>query len=69
MRSMLADRPGSRRQQNDLQVINGVVSGTLEDYGLKSPWATNGIGFAITGEYRKYATSRRVWRLVELHDL
>lgn len=45
---------GSRRQQNDLQVINGVVSGTLEDYGLKSPWATNGIGFAITGEYRKY---------------
>ncbi|KTT70498.1 hypothetical protein NS319_07770 [Sphingomonas sanguinis] len=46
--------PGSRRQQNDLQVINGVVSGTLEDYGLKSPWATSGIGFAITGEYRKY---------------
>ena len=45
---------GTRRQQNDLQVINGVVSGTLEDYGLKSPWATNGIGFAITGEYRKY---------------
>lgn len=45
---------GSRRQQNDLQVINAVVSGTLEDYGLKSPFATNGIGFAITGEYRKY---------------
>lgn len=46
--------PGSRRQQNDLQVINGVVSGTLEDYGIKSPFATNGVGFAITGEYRKY---------------
>lgn len=46
--------PGSRHQQNDLQVINGVVSGTLENYGLKSPWATSGIGFAITGEYRKY---------------
>ncbi|WP_294234430.1 TonB-dependent receptor [uncultured Sphingomonas sp.] len=45
---------GSRRQQNDLQVINGIVSGTLEDYGLKSPWAESGIGFAITGEYRKY---------------
>ncbi|WP_428969772.1 TonB-dependent receptor domain-containing protein [Sphingomonas sp. Xoc002] len=45
---------GSRRQQNDLQVINGIVSGTLEDYGLKSPFAENGIGFAITGEYRKY---------------
>ncbi|WP_448664927.1 TonB-dependent receptor domain-containing protein [Sphingomonas sp. CJ20] len=45
---------GSRRQQNDLQVINGLVSGTLEDYGLKSPLAESGIGFAITGEYRKY---------------
>lgn len=45
---------GGRRQQNDLQVINGVVSGTLEDYGIKSPWASNGIGFAVTGEYRKY---------------
>lgn len=45
---------GSRRQQNDLQVLNGAVSGTLEDYGLKSPLAANGIGFAVTGEYRKY---------------
>jgi outer membrane receptor protein involved in Fe transport len=45
---------GSRRQQNDLQVINAIVSGTLEDYGIKSPFAENGIGFAITGEYRKY---------------
>jgi len=46
--------PGSRRQQNDLQVINAIVSGTLENYGIKSPFATNGVGFAITGEYRKY---------------
>ena len=45
---------GSRRQQNDLQVVNGVISGTLEKYGIKSPFATSGIGFAVTGEYRKY---------------
>ena len=37
---------GSRRQQNDLQVVNGVISGTLEKYGIKSPFATSGIGFA-----------------------
>ena len=45
---------GSQFQQNDLQVINGIVSGTLEDYGIKSPFADSGVGFAITGEYRKY---------------
>lgn len=45
-------RTGENWQQNDLEVYNGVVSGTLEEYGLKSPFATNGIGFAVVGELR-----------------
>lgn len=45
---------GRQFQQNDLQVINAGLSGTLEKYGLKSPLASNGIGFSINGEYRRY---------------
>jgi iron complex outermembrane recepter protein len=62
---------GSRRQQNDLQVINGLVSGTLENYGLKSPLAESGIGFAVTGEYRKYRNQSQgygVWSNFSTYD-
>lgn len=44
---------GRSRTQADLEVVNGLVSGTLEDYGIKSPFADNGIGFAIVAEQRR----------------
>ncbi|MDR6147392.1 iron complex outermembrane receptor protein [Sphingomonas sp. SORGH_AS870] len=62
---------GSRRQQNDLQVINAIVSGTLEDYGIKSPFAESGVGFAITGEYRKYRNQSKgmgAWSIFTTFD-
>ncbi|WP_374295031.1 TonB-dependent receptor domain-containing protein [Sphingomonas sp.] len=45
--------PGVARQQNDLEVLNLIVSGTLGDYGIKSPFASNGIGFALVAEQRR----------------
>jgi outer membrane receptor protein involved in Fe transport len=44
---------GVFHERNDSAIINGVVSGTLEDYGIRSPWAKNGIGFALIGEQRR----------------
>jgi iron complex outermembrane receptor protein len=35
------------------QVANLTFSGSLGDYGIKSPWASEGVGIAIGGEYRK----------------
>ena len=34
-------------------VLNGTVSGDLTSYGIKSPWASNGLGFAIGTEHRE----------------
>jgi outer membrane receptor protein involved in Fe transport len=44
---------GDSWQQNDLEMLNGVVSGTLEDYGIKSPFTDEGVGFSIVAEQRK----------------
>lgn len=44
---------GDSRQRNELEMLNGVVSGTLENYGLKSPFADAGIGFSIVAEQRR----------------
>ncbi len=55
---------GRSWQQNDLTVLMGVLSGTLGDYGLTSPLATNGIGFALVAEQRNVRSQSRgsgVW--------
>lgn len=55
---------GRSWQQNDLTVLMGVLSGTLGDYGIKSPFATNGIGFAVVAEQRNVRSQSRgdgVW--------
>lgn len=43
---------GRARTQNDLTVMMGVLSGTLGNYGIKSPFATEGVGFALVAEQR-----------------
>jgi iron complex outermembrane receptor protein len=35
------------------QVVSGTVSGNLGDYGLKSPWSTEGLNIAVGTEYRR----------------
>ncbi|MEG3089163.1 TonB-dependent receptor domain-containing protein [Sphingomonas sp. PB4P5] len=45
--------PGFQRGINTETVINGSLSGQLGAYGIKSPWASEGLGLVIGGEYRK----------------
>jgi outer membrane receptor protein involved in Fe transport len=35
------------------QVVSGNVTGQLGDYGIKSPWATEGVGINFGAEYRR----------------
>ena len=45
--------PGFQRGVNTEQVASGFVSGDLGEYGIKAPWATDGIGIVLGAEYRK----------------
>ncbi|HWA61767.1 MAG TPA: TonB-dependent receptor [Caulobacteraceae bacterium] len=47
--------PGFKRGQTTEQVVSGVVTGKLGDYGLKSPAASEGVGIAVGAEYRREA--------------
>src|SRR5665213_4143433 len=35
------------------QVVSGAITGNLGDYGVKSPWAHEGVGVAFGAEYRR----------------
>jgi len=45
--------PGFQRGIVSEQVVSGYVSGALGEYGIKSPWADEGVGIVLGGEYRK----------------
>lgn len=45
--------PGFQRGLNTEQVVNASISGQLGEYGLKTPWAQQGLGLVVGGEYRK----------------
>jgi iron complex outermembrane recepter protein len=45
--------PGFSRGITSQQVLSGYVSGLLGEYGLQSPWASEGIGVVFGAEYRK----------------
>lgn len=37
------------------QVVSGVITGSLEQYGMKMPWASDGVSVALGMEYRRDA--------------
>lgn len=45
--------PGFSRGVVSEQVISGYVSGALGEYGIQSPWASEGVGIVLGSEYRK----------------
>lgn len=45
-------RTGSSRVAVEQLVATGSIAGTLENIGLKSPWADDGVGFALVAEHR-----------------
>lgn len=45
-------RTGGSKVQTEQLVATASVAGTLESIGLKSPWASDGVGFALVAEHR-----------------
>jgi iron complex outermembrane receptor protein len=45
--------PGFQRGVNGETVLSGSITGKLGEYGVKFPWAENGVGIALGAEYRK----------------
>ena len=45
--------PGFQEGQNIEQVVSASLTGDLGQYGAKSPLATDGVGVALGGEYRR----------------
>ena len=45
--------PGFQRGINGETVVNASVTAQLGEYGIKSPWSSEGLGFVIGGEYRR----------------
>ena len=45
--------PGFSRGITSQQVLSGYFAGALGEYGIQSPWASEGVGIVLGGEYRK----------------
>jgi outer membrane receptor protein involved in Fe transport len=45
--------PGFSRGVVQEQIVNGFLSGSLGEYGLKTPWADRGVDIVLGAEYRK----------------
>ncbi|MFN3583317.1 TonB-dependent receptor plug domain-containing protein [Phenylobacterium sp.] len=45
--------PGFQNGQYDQTVVSGSLTGDLGQYGVKAPWANDGVGFAVGTEYRR----------------
>jgi outer membrane receptor protein involved in Fe transport len=46
-------QPGFQEGTTTEQVVSGSVTGKLGDYGIKSPYAHDGVGVALGAEYRR----------------
>jgi outer membrane receptor protein involved in Fe transport len=47
------ETPGVATGRTDEIVVSANLSGALDGYGLKSPWARDGVGVALGAEYRR----------------
>ena len=45
--------PGQRQGQTQQIVVSGALTAALGEYGVQSPWASQGVGLAVGAEYRK----------------
>jgi len=53
------DTPGFKEGSTVEQIVSASISGDLGKYGLKSPWAKDGVGIALGAEYRREALDLR----------
>jgi iron complex outermembrane receptor protein len=52
--------PAFQSARDTETVVSGYFSGKLGNYGVKSPWASEGVGLVIGGEYRRESQDFRV---------
>ncbi|MCR5872988.1 TonB-dependent receptor [Phenylobacterium sp. J426] len=45
--------PGFQNGEYAQTVVSGSITGDLSQYGVKTPWANDGVGFALGTEYRR----------------
>jgi outer membrane receptor protein involved in Fe transport len=61
--------PGVQVGRISQEIYTGVVNGDLGDYGMKTPWARDGIQVVFGAEYRRDAISNQVDALQQAGDL
>jgi iron complex outermembrane receptor protein len=54
------ETPGFKSAVTSEQVVSGAFTGKLGNYGVQSPWAKEGVGVAIGGEYRRETLDYKV---------
>ena len=52
--------PGFQSARDTETVVSGYFSGKLGNYGVKSPWAAEGVGVVVGAEYRRESQDFRV---------
>ncbi|WP_304165661.1 TonB-dependent receptor domain-containing protein [Phenylobacterium aquaticum] len=61
--------PGLRNGNTIEQIVSGSITGDLGQYGVKSPWADQGLGVALGSEYRRESLQYNVDNEYTLGDL
>jgi outer membrane receptor protein involved in Fe transport len=44
---------GSKQGETNEQIVSGTITGDLGNYGVRMPWAKDGVGIAVGAEYRR----------------
>jgi iron complex outermembrane receptor protein len=63
------EQPSFTQGENKEQIANASVTFLGDEYGIKSPWSSHGIGLNIGGEYRKESLSVESDSLASSGDL
>ncbi|HZF25633.1 MAG TPA: TonB-dependent receptor [Steroidobacteraceae bacterium] len=61
--------PGFQEGSTKEEVVSGSVTGDLGHYGVKMPWASDGVGVAFGAEYRREESELRTDQAFQTQDL
>ena len=61
--------PGLRNGNTIEQIVSGAVNGDLGQYGVKTPWANDGLAIAVGAEYRRESLEYNVDNEYTIGDL
>jgi outer membrane receptor protein involved in Fe transport len=61
--------PGFQQGETNEQILSGAITGDLGVYGVKMPWASDGLGIAVGAEYRRESSELRTDIAFQTGDL